>query len=144
MKKKRTTDGGTAAVKSEDGGGGGGGGAAAAAPNGAAAAAAPAAGGVKETVGSLKVEVVSEGESDEDEEGDLVSRGARLEAATGPASAYLKPYQLVGINFLLLLYRQKVRGGEEGRVRLGGVPRRGEQLHHLCSTAAFDHWFDHP
>jgi len=67
----------------------------------------------------------SESEGEEGGEGDqnLVSRGARLEAATGPAAAYLKPYQLVGINFLLLLYRQQVRGarfGQGGGWRLGG------------------------
>ena len=55
------------------------------------------------------MQVVSESEDEAEDEGDLVSRGPRLEAATGAASAYLKPYQLVGINFLLLLYRQKVR-----------------------------------
>jgi SWI/SNF-related matrix-associated actin-dependent regulator 1 of chromatin subfamily A len=40
----------------------------------------------------------------------LVERGPRLEAATSPLAAHLKPYQLVGINFLLLLYRQQVGG----------------------------------
>ncbi|KAI8475301.1 MAG: P-loop containing nucleoside triphosphate hydrolase protein [Monoraphidium minutum] len=60
--------------------------------------------------GVAVVQVVSESESEDEEDGDLVSRGHRLEAATGPAAAYLKPYQLVGINFLLLLYRQKVGG----------------------------------
>lgn len=40
----------------------------------------------------------------------LVERGPRLEAATSPLCHHLKPYQLVGINFLLLLYRQQVGG----------------------------------
>ena len=62
--------------------------------------------------GNAALQVLTDSESGDDgvDAGDLVSRGARLEAATGPAAAYLKPYQLVGINFLLLLYRQKVGG----------------------------------
>ena len=40
----------------------------------------------------------------------LVTRGAQLEAACSPLTAHLKPYQIVGINFLLLLYRQAVGG----------------------------------
>lgn len=40
----------------------------------------------------------------------LVERGPRLYAATSPLAEHLKPYQLVGINFLLLLYRQQVGG----------------------------------
>lgn len=71
------------------------------------------------------MEVVSD-EEDADGDGDgasddLVARGPRLEAATGPASSYLKPYQLVGINFLLLLYRQKVRGARTAAFGTGGV-----------------------
>lgn len=33
--------------------------------------------------------------------------------ACGDGARYLKPYQLVGVNFLNLLYRQKIGGGEE-------------------------------
>eukprot|EP00879_Flechtneria_rotunda_P017507 GHRR01018356.1.p1 GENE.GHRR01018356.1~~GHRR01018356.1.p1 ORF type:complete len:1057 (+),score=419.84 GHRR01018356.1:236-3406(+) len=40
----------------------------------------------------------------------LVERGPRLNAATSALADHLKPYQLVGINFLLLLYRQQVGG----------------------------------
>ncbi|WIA09411.1 hypothetical protein OEZ85_008816 [Tetradesmus obliquus] len=40
----------------------------------------------------------------------LVERGPRLEAACSALADHLKPYQLVGINFLLLLYRQQVGG----------------------------------
>jgi hypothetical protein len=40
----------------------------------------------------------------------LVERGERLQRATSALADHLKPYQLVGINFLLLLYRQKVGG----------------------------------
>lgn len=40
----------------------------------------------------------------------LVERGPRLYAACSPLAEHLKPYQLVGINFLLLLYRQQVGG----------------------------------
>ncbi|KIZ02719.1 SNF2 family DNA-dependent ATPase, partial [Monoraphidium neglectum] len=108
------SDGGAAPGKLEEGADGSSGGGAKPAANGAAGVAAgrgkPPLPEVKMDGGAAVVQVVSESESDPEEEGDLVSRGARLEAATGPASAYLKPYQLVGINFLLLLYRQKVGG----------------------------------
>jgi SWI/SNF-related matrix-associated actin-dependent regulator 1 of chromatin subfamily A len=40
----------------------------------------------------------------------LVEQGPKLEAACSPLASALKPYQLVGINFLLLLYRQRVGG----------------------------------
>eukprot|EP00878_Enallax_costatus_P014375 GHUV01015035.1.p1 GENE.GHUV01015035.1~~GHUV01015035.1.p1 ORF type:complete len:687 (+),score=273.54 GHUV01015035.1:305-2365(+) len=40
----------------------------------------------------------------------LVERGPRLYQACSPLAEHLKPYQLVGINFLLLLYRQQVGG----------------------------------
>ena len=40
----------------------------------------------------------------------LVEQGPELEEACSPLASALKPYQVVGINFLLLLYRQRVGG----------------------------------
>lgn len=39
--------------------------------------------------------------------------------ACGDGARYLKPYQLVGVNFLNLLYRQKIGGGERRGTRWG-------------------------
>ncbi len=45
----------------------------------------------------------------EEDSNELVTH-AEAETACGDNARYLKPYQLVGVNFLMLLYRQKIGG----------------------------------
>ena len=51
----------------------------------------------------------------------------QIAAACGGASNYLKPYQVVGINFMLMLARQRVGGSiladEMGTFSARGSPR---------------------
>ena len=58
---------------------------------------------------ALAVPLVRRHGATEEDSNELVTH-AEAVTACGDNARYLKPYQLVGVNFLMLLYRQKIGG----------------------------------